>query len=225
VNSIGVNEDPNAGGVAPRVDENGHWFPPVYRAGFNGQGSGTVYRWENGIVTQATGYYSDNSQGYAPNNVGLELYRGATMFYCNPFYQFFVADGDASTRDMPNAPVPLDRWYPINFRHHGTISRVDFAGDQPYLAGNGPEFIRQLGLNSYRNQENEAPASGGLAGNLAILIALIAFSCGGSRDLERILLDDRAWRRYEWRGHRRPAGRKSHNKNNRMTFVLTYART
>jgi hypothetical protein len=201
-----LNEDPDEGGTVPRVDENGRWYPPVYRAGFGAQVPGTVYRWENGIISIAAGYQWYNGYGYTPNNEFLEIYRAMTTFYSNPFDQFLVADGDASTRDMPTAQWPQDRWYPVTFHHQQNLTRVDFAGDQQYLAGNGPDFIQQFGLGSYQNQDHSPPASGGLAGNLAILIALIAFSCR-TQDLHTVLIEDRAWRNYRWRGHNRRHGR------------------
>jgi len=127
---------------------------------------------------------------------------------------FFTFDGDASAMDIEEAEFPHNRWYPLQFYHDVGLSRIDISGDQPLLASPGGGWINQLGLGSYNYQESDSqvqssvpPPSEGLAGNLAILIALIAFSCG-SRDLDNILLNDRAWRRYQWRGHNRQNGRR-----------------
>jgi hypothetical protein len=126
------------------------------------------------------------------------------MFYCNPWAQFMTATGDASTRHMALSADPGNRWWPLTFRHHGALSRVEEVGEEQYLAGTGASFIADFGLGAYNNQH--APASGGLAGNLAILVALIAFSCEPDQ-LDNVLIHDRAWRRHRWRGHGRPDGR------------------
>jgi hypothetical protein len=112
-------------------------------------------------------------------------------------------------------PFPDNRWYPLNFRHDRGLSRIDTVGDEQSLASYGGRWVDQLGLAAYNypDPDPEAeitppdpPASEGLAGNLSILIALIAFSCR-NHDLDTVLLTDRAWRRRQWRGHNRQHGR------------------
>jgi hypothetical protein len=199
-----LNEDPQQGGIAPAtlVDpSNGSWSPPLYANGFGEQTAGTLYRWKDGRVSQATD---------VPANAGLTPYRAVTMFYCNPSTQFLVTDGDVRSRDIAGRSPPQDRWYPLEFHHFGTISCLDFAGEHPVLAGNTAGFIERLGLDSYKNREEHAPRAGGLAGNIAMLIALIAFSCR-RQDLDAVLIDERAWRNHVWRGHNRPDGRKFDN--------------
>jgi hypothetical protein len=213
VNGLPLNEDVDNGGVTPRTDDYGRWLPPLYQAGFGPKSRGTVFRWRNGVITAPTGYQWIDGYAYAPNGGVLNYYRSMTVFYCNPWDQYLVADGDASTRDIATANFPGERWYPVNFRNDGNLSRLDFAGDEQYLAGNGAAFIDQLGLTSYQSQEQGAPTSGGLAGNLAILIGLVAFSCR-SRDLRDILVNDRAWHRNRWNGHSRDSGRKQPSSQN-----------
>lgn len=197
VNPQALNEDPEAGGIPPRVDRTtGLWTPPEEAAGFGPQTQGAVYRWHNGVVTRASEVTS---------NAGLTPFRAVTMFYCNPFTQFVVTDGDASSRNMEGAAAPQDRWSPLGFHHLGSVSYLDFAGEHPYLAGNRAGFIRRIGLDSYQAREENAPRAGGLAGNLAMLIALIAFSCR-SRDLDAVLVEDQAWDYLQWRGHDRRNG-------------------
>lgn len=195
MNGLTLNEDYTEGGVIPRVDESGRWLPPIYRAGFGVQNRGTIYRWNGGEISTAG----------IPNANSLQPYKATTMFWCNPFYQFLAATGDASTRDIASTESE-DKWHAINFHHEETLSRIDYAGDQ-YLAGNRAGFISQLGLTSYENQHDDAPVAGGLAGDLAMLIGLVAFSCK-RRELSQILINDRAWRNYQWIGHRRSSGSK-----------------
>jgi hypothetical protein len=206
VNGLPLNEDIDNGGVAPRTDSYARWLPPLYQAAFGAKSQGTVFRWSNGVISAPAGYQWVDGYAYAPNGGALNYYRSITMFYCNPWDQYLVADGDASTRDIETAPYPGDRWYPINFRHDNGLSRVELAGGEQYLAGNGATFIDHLGLLSYQNQDSAAPPSGGLAGNLAILIALVAFSCRSSH-LRDALIRDRAWHRYRWNGHNHASGR------------------
>jgi len=211
------NENRHAGGVLPRVDDGGRWLPPVLSAGFGPQNPGTVFRWSNGDISIATGYAWDEGYGKTPNGDNLEWYHTATIIWCNPFYQFLVTQGDASIpidADMEDEEESdgeeekaVIQWYPINFHHHETLSRIDYAADSQYLAGNQRNFIAELGLTSYQCQDDDAPVSGGISGNLAILIGLIAFSCT-RQELRHVLINDQAWRGYRWRGHQRPTGSK-----------------
>jgi len=211
------NENRHAGGVLPRVDDGGRWLPPVLSAGFGPQNPGTVFRWSNGDISIATGYAWDEGYGKTPNGDNLEWYHTATIIWCNPFYQFLVTQGDASIpidADMEDEEESdgeeekaVIQWYPINFHHHETLSRIDYAADSQYLAGNQRNFIAELGLTSYQCQDDDAPVSGGISGNLAILIGLIAFSCT-RQELRHVLINDQAWRGYRWRGHQRPTGRR-----------------
>jgi hypothetical protein len=157
------------------------------------------------------------------NGAGLTQFKAVTMFYCNPFNQFVVTEGDVRFRNLPGSPAPQDRWYPLCFHHLDTVSYLDFAGEYTYLAGNRSGFIRRLGLESYQNQEDNAPRAGGLAGNLAMLVGLIAFSCR-TRDLDRVLIQDKAWRHHQWRGHERRHGRKSNVKVRPVVPVLINGR-
>ena len=200
VDRLRLNELSPDGGISPRYDSVGHWSPPLYAAGFGERRQGDLYRWDGGVISQAS----------TPNG-GVGLYRAVTMCYCNPFYQFVVADGDASVGGWVDPAVnePQIRWCPISYRHHDAVSYLDFAGEHDYMAGREARHIHPLGLDSYQNRDTNAPRSGGLAGNLAMLVGLVAFSCRG-RDLERVLVDDRAWYRYNWAGHRRGNGSELH---------------
>lgn len=211
VNSLPVNEDPNNEGVPPRADPNGYWVPPIYGTGYSAQVAGQLYRWSNGEVSAAgSNYQLYEGNWWGPGPVQLTYYRSATTFYCNPWSQFSTFDGDPSIfENIEVAPFPRNRWYPLAFHHEEGLSRVDFVGEGQSLAApsRGAGWVNQLGLLSYEGQDPEAPGLQGLGGNLALLIALVAFSCR-SGDLNTVLLGDRAWRHYNWRGHHRPHGRK-----------------
>jgi hypothetical protein len=201
INSLPVNED-----LTPRTDGNGRWVPPIYQAGFSPQVRGRIFRWHSGAVNAAPEYQWYEGRGWGPGNTQLTDYRASTVFYCNRFDHFLTAQGDASMRDIANSPFPYHRWYPLTFEHHEGLSRIDFSGEQ-HLAGSGAGWLNHLGLGAYDNQDPNALIAAGLAGNLATLIALLAFSCG-FHDLDTVLLTDSAWRNYQWRGHNRQHGRK-----------------
>lgn len=207
VNTLPLNEEPSNGGVPPRTDDNGRWLPPMYGAGFRPQTLGILYKWQNGVITPATGYTWHNQSWWSSQHGVPNIYRTSTMFYCNPFDHFLSTEGDASTRDMANSPAPNNRWYTLNFQHDYTLSRLDLGGDRPYLAGNGRRFIDELGIASWRHPDeadDPAPTSSGLAGNLALLIGLVVFSCRAER-MDTVLRN--AWRSYQWIGHNHSNGR------------------
>lgn len=188
--------------IPPRLDENGRWCPPIYRDGFSPPHPGHLYRWRNGVVS-----------AIGQPNIQLTPYETTTVFWCNPFNQFFTAIEDVSTFDMATAQSPCDRWYPLAFEHEGNLSLVQFVADQEYLASTGagaePGWIHRLGLDSYRCPYEPypgAPRARGLGGDLSILIALISFSCSFN-NLDRALLEERAWHDYRWRGHSHHHGR------------------
>lgn len=200
VKELQINDNTWQGGVAPRADQYGYWIPPIYAAGLLCSNQARLYKWSNGVI-------NGMSTDYQTMSPYLVHYRTKTVFYCNPWSQFQAAVGDASAMDMATANVPNDRWYPLSFHHDGGISRVDVGGSEQYLAGTGGNWVTPLGLNSYHRNHPDLPAAEGLAGDLAILIALIAFSCE-PRDFDRMLLYDRPWHSYRWIGHHRRPGRK-----------------
>ncbi|TAQ89481.1 hypothetical protein B7494_g2238 [Chlorociboria aeruginascens] len=204
VNSISIDDD------FPReVDENGRWRLPLHRDAFLPQVSGDLgdlYRWSNGNISRADGYqWYQGHVWYNQSNL-VHRYKTATMFFWDQFLQFATATKDASTSDMATAPIPDNRWYPLNFRHDGGLSRVDEVGEYPYLAGQGASWVPEFGLQSYNNTNSNAPISTGLAGNITTIVGLIALSCPEGR-LDNVLMTQRAWRHYEWRGHPYGSGR------------------
>lgn len=203
MNGLTLNEDRREGGIMPRTDINGRWLPPIYHAGYGSQHRGTVYRWSDGEVSAAPGYHWTAGYDRTPNGNTLGLYKATTLFWCNPFDQFMAMPRDATGRDMDED----DRWFPINFYHEGALSRLDYAANQ-CLAGAHARFIPALGLASYAHPADRAPVAGSLAGDLALLLGLVAFACRWE-DLDRVLVAERAWRDGEWRGHAHATGRES----------------
>ncbi|KAH7389025.1 hypothetical protein BKA64DRAFT_128083 [Cadophora sp. MPI-SDFR-AT-0126] len=213
VNQLEVNDDTTAGGVAPRVNENGNWIPPVFSNGFGAQTAGYLYRWNaNGSVSRANDcqWYNGTFWMTATENSPsqqLTTYCTRTVFWCDPWAQFMFATGDASTRDMENSTHPHNHWRHLTFENDGPVSRIVESGENQYLAGSGSAWIADLGLTSHVHRH--APAAGGLSGSLAITLGIIAMSCPAS-SFDTMLVMDRAWRHHRWRGHRRGDGRSDH---------------
>jgi hypothetical protein len=206
VNELPINDDPDVGGLAPRYNENNRWNPPLYRHGFGTQRLGVLYRWEEGTISKAAdcpvsgGTFRESSG----SSNSLTIYRTQTLIWCNNFTQFLSVPGDASSVDVANTEAFGNRWWPPTFSYNGTLSRVTVSASEQYLASRRSAWIIALGLESYVSRR--ATQYGGLAGDLALVIGLVAFSCR-CRDLDRILRQDRAWDRFRWRGHSREHGR------------------
>lgn len=195
VNELDINDNPSRGGVAPRTDEHGYWVPPTFAAGFKRSAPKHLYRWKNGVI--------DKMEADASTVCDfLDPYKTSTVVYCDPWLQFRAVPYDASSYDVESTGYP--RWHCLSFTHYEGISRVGIAGTAQYLAGGGQDWINQLGLSTYCN-DNDNSQSQGLTGDLGILIALIAFSCRAN-DLDKILMSDKAWHRYRWSGHNRRHG-------------------
>jgi len=213
VDSVQVNDDPSNGGVIPEHDPDGNWSPPIKAAGFGHKTPGTrMYRWSNGTISEAAEYIRTGETWHDVEGNEVGIHKCRTMFYANNFHHFRVAEGDTTSYDMDTAEFPYNRWWPLTFDNNDqAVSSVNISAESNVLAGsagNARNFVHQLGLQPYVNLElPPVPVTSGLAGCLAILVGLVAFSCGRP-DLHRILLQDRAWRDHRWRGHTRDSGRR-----------------
>lgn len=210
VNELEVNDDTENGGVAPRANENGGWMPPIYRAGFRPQIPGRMFRWTEGQVTDAgQDYYWHDGGGFSYlHNQRLQHYASTTLFWCDEFTQFQMTELDATTIEIAASEVPNNRWYPLSFSHDGILSRVSASLEEHYLAGIDGAWVDQLGLQAYQNRRPRTPpTNGGLAGSLATIVALIAFSCTNQDFLYHVLINLAAWRG-QWRPHNAEHGRK-----------------
>ena len=115
---------------------------------------------------------------------------------------------DASTRDMATSDFPNHRWWPLNFSHQGSLSRIQDAAEERLAGRFSPshnQWMQDLDLNRYEENHPSEPATG-LAGHLTTLIALIAFSCE-PHNLDDILIRRRAWRHHRWHPHTLGHGR------------------
>jgi hypothetical protein len=206
VNELRDNEDPRDGGVMPRHNDDGHWIPPIYSSGFYPPKTGWLYRWQEGIISLVSGCpWIDGAFRVSDDDSRLlPQYKTSTLFWCNNFTQFMTATYDVTTYNMADATTPHNRWWPLTFRNEGTLSRVEESAEE-CLASKGAKWISALGLKSYES-DILPHVDGGLAGNLATIVGLVAFSCEPKR-LRDILQVDWAWHGYQWQGHHKNHGR------------------
>jgi hypothetical protein len=140
------------------------------------------------------------------------------MFYNGGFV---LAEGDASTRDMINQKDPRDRWFGLRFRHDPSLSRLDLTGDESYMAKRpNTRLVKSLGLGKYQNSNYSGSQNHGLNGNLAILLALIAFSCR-CEALDKVLMSkSNGWNNYQWKPH--PHGWESRKSQLQPPFLVNW---
>ncbi|RDW88268.1 hypothetical protein BP6252_00300 [Coleophoma cylindrospora] len=224
VNELETNDNPeDTGSVAPRI-VNGRWMPPNQAQGFHRPVVGDVYRWENGVISGAEGYFwseepqVDQVHGYFaqgkiirsnfPAHKQPKYYRGLTVFYCNDMDKFYAACDDVSTRSIETYYDPVQYgWHPLSFTHctRENISYALQAGDRDTVIARHASWIGQVIPEAYRPHDS-GPDEGGLSGYLPLIVALVAFSCT-SNNLSHVLLQDQCWRNYTWRAHEYGHGR------------------
>ena len=193
VNELHINDDTQQGGIIPEA-QYGRWIPPLYSAGFSRSIGGRVYRWMEGAISNINTDYINASNSYARHTT-------SSVFYCDQMLPFHVGVCDPTRHNMAELEQPYHRWYPLSFHNNPGISRVDIAGTDYYLPGAGTTWVTPLGLDNYCYANNlGTPTPQGLAGNLGILIALIAFSCEPEH-LDQVLTYHRAWDNYRWTDH------------------------
>lgn len=123
------------------------------------------------------------------------------MFYNDGFV---LAEGDASKRDMEYQEYPRDRWFGLRFRPETSLSRVDLNGSESYIEKkrSKKQLVNSLRLGNYQRPDNSGNRNHGLNGNLAILLALIAFSYS-CETLDKVLMSHSSgWNNYQWKTHR-----------------------
>ena len=146
-------------------DTSAHWSPPTMAAGqYLVPGTSQVYRWnanDTASVTPAT---------LPP---GATVYRQATMYHCAG--RFWTVPYSALAQNVHDE---FPCWRGLTFRHEpNSVSSVGCAYADSRLATqrHNQTWLRQLLPEGYwPHYDNQQP--GGLQGDLAIILALAAFS-------------------------------------------------
>ncbi|KAL7934112.1 hypothetical protein V8C35DRAFT_46166 [Trichoderma chlorosporum] len=209
------------------------WFnriPPLQPSGFEGEIPGTVMRYQDGTVTAAPGYQwyrGDPGEAawprggvwaYDPDGLPMNVneYKYLAVFSCNPLLPIVILNGDPlSAADVPRTPLLI--FHPPKYPGRSQAVHLESSTEMgpamcKYVAGARPSWVPSLVPTTYINPFNTVPSTG-LAGELPIILGLMAFS--ESTDMEeealnRIFLGDGAhhgrWHDRRWRHKEPPRG-------------------
>ncbi|KAF3077360.1 hypothetical protein CFAM422_000368 [Trichoderma lentiforme] len=250
INELKVTKDDN-------YNEGDDWFNHIPRknsSGYEGETPGRVMRYHNGEVREARGYgwyrddfnepawpaggvlmYNPDTEDGTPQYVAV--YKQLSVFSCGPFLPIVVINGDPLTADPDPLSNDSPSRMPLMFHHpshqrgishavHPESSMQPGPGPRKYVAGANPSWMPSLVPTIYSNPYNPDP-SNGLAGELPIILGLMAFS--ESKDVEgaldRTFLGDGVhrgkWRDRQWHRTEAPRGYVLSAEKNPRGFLIT----
>ncbi|KAL7954384.1 hypothetical protein V8C34DRAFT_21880 [Trichoderma compactum] len=222
--------------------------------GYEGETPGRVMRYHNGRVTAASGYrwYRNdfNEAAWAPGYVLMynpdgspvytedetpkfaTVYKQLSVFSCGPFLPIVVVNGDPLAAD-PSSLESLSRT-PLQFHHPRDQEGISHAvhpesmmqyglGPRKYVAGANPSWMPSLVPAIYNNPYNPGP-SNGLAGELPIILGLMAFSESTTLEgaVDRTFLGHRGkWRDGQWHHTEAPRGYALSSEADPRGFLIT----
>lgn len=213
VNEFQLFDDQN--GNAPEADRFGNPVPPTNPAAYGEERVGSVWRYENGVISPADRYvwyrpepgsegtiafpyeqqYDDGSGGSGWAYDQMEVHSTFSVFNCWRFLPCIWTEADSSVEEMG-----LDyKWQQLEFEHDAReIGVTRLQGSERHVAGKSPSWIPALLPETYAVPSGSWPQSNGLGGPLGIIIALIALSRrpGHTDDAFR----DGLWRNGRWTG-------------------------
>ncbi|UKZ72701.1 hypothetical protein TrVFT333_000335 [Trichoderma virens FT-333] len=195
-------------------DEFYNLLPPAQPNEYAGEIPGRVMRYHNGQVTEALGYRwyrgGFNEPAWPPGYVQL------AVFSCNPLLPIVVFNGDPlSAFSLPRTPLLF--FHPpsqpeLSQAVHPDSPMEQGPGPCKYVAGANPSWMPSLVPTTYSNPYNTNP-SRGLAGELPIVLGLMAFSGPmnpGGEAVTRTFLGEGGhrgrWRDGQWHRTEAPQG-------------------
>ncbi|KAG6006951.1 hypothetical protein E4U21_006570 [Claviceps maximensis] len=241
VNELVVNYDgPETRHIGMPKDDWHNYLPPLRREQYAAEIPSEVMRFQDGSVTRASSEYvtyswvrQDNvseggivAQPVAQPAFFATPYKRASVFACNPLLPIIVAEDDVLLR-------PDAHYHALHFLHSrpSAISQASYQFDHPpsvalpplisrqgpplkYIAGSGASWIPSLVPYTYANPYR-ANQSGGLGGELGILLGLMAFHSVRPSEIGRTVNEvflgqpgERSglWKDYHWRTTSPPPG-------------------
>ncbi|KAH0532892.1 hypothetical protein TsFJ059_001524 [Trichoderma semiorbis] len=217
-------------------------IPRSNSSGYDGETPGRVMRYHNRGVTEAFGYgwyrgdfngrawpaggvlmcSSDGLPMYTEDGMPqyVAVYKKLSVFSCGPFLPIVVINGDPLTADLSSSETPSPM--PLMFHHPPLQEGISHAvypeghmergpGPCKYVAGANPSWMPSLVPTIYSNPNNPGP-SNGLAGELPIILGLMAFSepTRSEEVVNRIFLGEGShrgkWRDGQWHRTEAPRG-------------------
>ncbi|KAH6611465.1 hypothetical protein Trco_001485 [Trichoderma cornu-damae] len=182
-----------------------HWYnrvPPTEPSGFEGEIPSRVMRYRNGQVEEAVGYrwareaFQESAwpPGYVfkydPDGIPTytergeiikaAVYKEMAVFSCNPLLPIVVINGDPLSATGPLDRSPLLFFHPPHQQGVSQAVHPESLMDPgpricKYAAGAAPSWMPSLVPETYRNPYDPVQ-SAGLAGELPIVLGLMAFS-------------------------------------------------
>ncbi|KAK4239512.1 hypothetical protein C8A03DRAFT_42835 [Achaetomium macrosporum] len=221
VNEFQVDYEPIHPRDRPLTDSWLNIMPPEEAAAYRSEVIGTVFRYQNGIISPAHGYVWYRPQMGAKGCIvrinqasvidGYPIvYSETTVFSCSPLLPMIVTRDDASLGGTFMRRVcECDRrfdgysaWSLLHFTggdsQEGISSINSYASGAPCVVGKDPSWIPSLVPSVYRNTKPSAPPSQGLAGELGIILALMGFH-GKKHQASDVFLN-RTWHLNRWNG-------------------------
>ncbi|EGO61510.1 hypothetical protein NEUTE1DRAFT_98611 [Neurospora tetrasperma FGSC 2508] len=182
---------------APR-DQWDNTLPPLTRNGYRLNNEAPVFRYRDGIVSEAPEYawrrLVEGQPGgiYRHDEHGQFLgqafhYKAHSIFACSPCLPFIIADGDISLYNSymrnvgdhgTNTYVEDSArcWHMLHFDHNNGISQANGESyGHPWVAGRNPSWMPSLVPKVFRNHKEPQTLSRGLSGEISIVIGLMAF--------------------------------------------------
>lgn len=219
------------------VDCWGNALPPTSREAYVSKRSSDVFRYENGDVTHVREfrwirrslgepgyiYYLDDSGNPCYDFGCAEPYKTYSVFACNPHLPIIYVNDDVSLgytsyRLSGESDGPV--WSLLSFSGHAdptyegvSFIRSNIAPGRPYVCGRKPSWMPGLVPETFANVVNNSPPpSKGLAGELPVILGLMAFSDKGKT--KEIFAGNGSsrrpcWRSRKWHGHSTPRGCKT----------------
>lgn len=221
--------------MGPITDQWLNYMPPTDPSAYRSEYVGRVFRYRQGLVSVAPGYEwlragGRGSMGGEGRIVQVNSYGGVewmplvyktqSVFACSAHLPVIVLQSDASMGSCQRTPYPCrcqpssdDHycWNLLHFTHMDEANGVSYATanceGRTYVAGRSPSWMPALVPRVFENTvpSSSTPRSQGLAGELPLVIALMAFHShpGGASEV----FNRGMWDRKRWRGpDRTPVG-------------------
>ncbi|GKT58059.1 hypothetical protein ColTof4_11986 [Colletotrichum tofieldiae] len=219
VNELQILEE---NGLAPVADIYGNPLPPTTARGYGLETTGQVWRYRDGVVSLADGFYWYRPEPGSPGAIyatlneyfderGQPLWTPVPMpphstfsvFNCWRFLPCLYTDVDVTTVDDMGVD---NKFSPLAFTRDSLDSGVTriraSGGPQRHVAGSKPSWMPTVLPETYAAPTSSAQQSTGLGGCLPIIIGLLALT-------KRPGHTDDVFRDGEWNGNRFRGSRSS----------------
>ncbi|KAK2002601.1 hypothetical protein LX36DRAFT_228121 [Colletotrichum falcatum] len=218
VNELQIVEE---NGVPPAADTYGNPLPPITSGGYGPETVGSVWRYRDGVVSPAEGFFWCRTEPGSPGAIcavneytdehGLTFqflertveHSTFSVFNCWRFLPCLYTDADVTTLDGMGADNKLSHLEFYQDHTDSGVTRIRASGgSQRHVVGGRPSWVPALLPETYLPPSSHAQQSTGLGGCLPIIIGLLALTKKPGHT-------DDVFRNGEWSGNRFRGGRSS----------------